>query len=286
VQAIGNGVVYLATSEHTVETPIYPGALARAVDAFTGKEIWTLSNDNNEFAASSYAIADGYATFFNAYDNQIYSVGKGPSKTTVDAPLTAVTLGSSVVIRGTVTDISTGTQQPEQTARFPNGVPAVSDTSMSDWMAYVYQQKSQPKDTVGVDVILSERDSNGNTYFIGNTTTDAGGAFSFMWQPPIPGTYTIYATFAGTNSYWSSYSETAIGVVEAPQASPAATTTPTPTTAPTTAPTPTAVPTYTTSPSPAPNPTSGIGTEMYVIAAAAVVIVAIAAIAVALKRRK
>jgi hypothetical protein len=37
-----------------------------------------------------------------------------------------------------------------------------------------------------------------------------------MWEPPVPGEYTIIATFKGSESYWSSYTETAIGVTEAP----------------------------------------------------------------------
>ena len=49
---------------------------------------------------------------------------------TVEAPKAAIDLRSkSLVIRGTVTDISAGTKQKEQAARFPNGVPAVSDES-------------------------------------------------------------------------------------------------------------------------------------------------------------
>jgi hypothetical protein len=39
-----------------------------------------------------------------------------------------------------------------------------------------------------------------------------------MFTPEVPGKYTIIATFAGSESYWSSYAETAIGVDEAPPA--------------------------------------------------------------------
>jgi hypothetical protein len=41
-----------------------------------------------------------------------------------------------------------------------------------------------------------------------------------MWEPPVPGEYTIIATFAGTASYYGSYAETAMGVSErrAPEA--------------------------------------------------------------------
>ena len=85
INAIGNGIVYLVTTEHTFETPIYKGALARAVNATDGTELWTLSAATGEFGAESYAIADGYSTLFNSYDQQIYSLGRGPSQTTVQA---------------------------------------------------------------------------------------------------------------------------------------------------------------------------------------------------------
>jgi hypothetical protein len=89
-------------------------------------------------------MADGYTNWFNGYDNQIYSVGRRSSVTTVTAPNVVAAFGEPVVIQGTVMDISAGTKQNEQAARFPNGVPAVSDDSMKDWMGYVYQQKPRP----------------------------------------------------------------------------------------------------------------------------------------------
>ena len=141
VNAIGNGVVYLITSEHTWTTPIYKGGLARAVNATDGTEIWTISSVTMEFGGTSYAMADGCSTWFNGYDNQIYVVGRGPSALTVEAPKASIELGRSLVISGSVTDISAGTKQTQQAADFPNGVPAVSDASMKDWMGYVYQQK-------------------------------------------------------------------------------------------------------------------------------------------------
>jgi hypothetical protein len=39
-----------------------------------------------------------------------------------------------------------------------------------------------------------------------------------MWEPEIPGKFTVMATFMGDDSYGSSYVETAVGVVEAPPA--------------------------------------------------------------------
>jgi outer membrane protein assembly factor BamB len=227
ISAIGNGVVYTITSEHTTTNPIYKGALARAINATTGEEIWTLSNANNG-GPQAYAIADGYSATFNGYDDQIYVVGKGPTTTTVSAPDLAAAFGTPIVIKGTVMDISAGTTQDEQAARFPNGVPAMSDASMKDWMAYVYQQQTFPADAVGVDVTISVIDSNNNCYDIGTTTTDANGFFSYEWTPAIPGKFTVFATFEGTNGYWPSQAETALTVMQAPAATPGATPTPAP----------------------------------------------------------
>ena len=128
IYAIGNDVVYTFTSEHTVETPIYKGALARAINATDGTEIWTLSDDNN--GGSTYgAIADGFATFFNGYDQQIYTVGRGPSQTAVSAPHAGLSYGQSVVISGSVLDSSAGTKQNQQASKLPNGIACASDAS-------------------------------------------------------------------------------------------------------------------------------------------------------------
>jgi hypothetical protein len=225
INAIGNDVVYLVTSEHTVNTPIYKGALARAVNATDGSEIWTVGSYTGEFFTTSYAIADGYATWFNGYDNQIYVVGRGPSTTTLQAPLTAITAGEKVVIQGTVTDVSTGTMQDEQAARFTNGVPVASDASMKDWMGYVYQQKPLPSNFTGVSVSINAFDPNGNYIHIADATTNANGLFHYTWTAPnVPGDYSVYATFAGTNGYWPSNAATNMNVqAEHPTATPAQT---------------------------------------------------------------
>ena len=99
---------------------------------------------------------------------------------------------------------------------------------MSEWMQYVYMQFPRPKDTVGVEVVLSVLDSNSNVYDIGTATSDANGNFGYTWQPPIPGQYTVYATFAGSKSYWPSYAQTYVTVEEAPVATPAPTPPPAP----------------------------------------------------------
>jgi hypothetical protein len=225
IQAVGsNGVIYLVTTEHTVIDPIYKDAKARAINATTGEEIWTISDYTSEFTQMSYIIADGYTTFFNGYDGQIYTLGRGPSATTVEAPKASVELGKSLVIEGTVADISAGTKQTQQAANFPNGIPVAADSVMGDWMGYIYQQQPLPSDFKGVEVTIDVLDSNGNYRNIGSATTDASGMYTMSWKPDIPGDFTVVATFHGTNSYWPSYSETSF-VVD-PAASPAPTSAP------------------------------------------------------------
>ncbi len=207
-----NQVVYTITSEHTIQTPIYKGAMARALNASTGEEIWKLSSYTTEFSTNSYAIADGYAVWFNDIDGRIYSVGQGPSQTTVSAPQVGIELGRSLVISGSVYDVSAGSKGDEQIARFPSGLPVASDAAMTDWMGYVYQQKPLPADFTGVVVTINVIDANNNFRTIGTATTDPSGTYSLDWQPDIEGKYTVIANFAGTNAYWPSSAKTAFTV--------------------------------------------------------------------------
>jgi hypothetical protein len=172
---------------------------------------------------TAYALADGYNTWFNGLDNSIYVVGKGPSTMTVTAPNSGLEFGQSVVIRGTVTDVSSGTKQDEQAARFVNGVPVASDASMKDWMGYVYQDKPAPSSFTGVEVTVNVVDSNGNYRTIGTTTTDSNGKYAFSWTPDISGMYYVYATFTGSGGYYGSVGEDAFIVKEAPAATAAPT---------------------------------------------------------------
>ena len=189
-----------------------------AVNATTGLQIWALSDYTGEFQEISFAMADGFATYFNGYDNSVYSVGQGPSTTTVTAPDAGLSFGQPVVITGTVMDVSAGTQQTTQKADFPNGVPVASDASMSAWMSYVYQQQPMPSNFTGVPVTIDVLDSNGNYRNIGTATTTSSGTYTLAWTPDIPGNYTVIATFHGNNGYWGSYAQTAFDVMQAPTA--------------------------------------------------------------------
>jgi hypothetical protein len=97
-------------------------------------------------------------------------------------------------------------------------------------MEYVYMQKGFPADCKGVDVTISVLDANGNYRDIGTATSDASGFFSLEWTPDIPGKFNVVARFAGSESYYGSYAETAFVVDEAPQATPPPTPTPAPAT--------------------------------------------------------
>jgi hypothetical protein len=221
VLAVADGKVFGVNNEHSPSMPLYKGYELHAIDAETGKGLWTILGWYQH-----PVIADGYLVTLNAADNQIYSFGKGPSALTVEAPMSGVTQGSSIVIRGTVLDVSPGSQQVK--ARFPNGVAAVSDESMSQWMEYVYMQQPRPTNATGVPVMIDVIDANGNYRNIGNVTSDSSGTFSLTWQPDIPGQYTVIATFAGSNSYWPSSAETSFAADSIPETTPAPTPTPAP----------------------------------------------------------
>lgn len=235
---------------------LFRGAKMYAVNMTTGKEEWNIDGFYCEAHAGGHAMADGYLVAHNMYDNQINIIGKGKSASTISAPNTVQTLGSSVLLQGTVTD-----QSPGQTCLGvpAAGTPAISDASMTEWMSYLYMQKQKPTNATGVLVSLDTIDPKGNYVHIGDVTSDINGMFKKTWTPEIPGEYTIIATFAGSKSYFSSYAETALSIAEA---------------APTASPIPVA---------------SLPPTEMYIAAATAAIIVAIAIVGalilIAVRRR-
>jgi outer membrane protein assembly factor BamB len=252
VGTIADGKLFVPEG-HMYSPPLYHGAQQLALNLTTGEVVWSIDAFD---VTSGPAISDGVMVTLNAYDNQIYAYGKGPTKVTVTAPDTAYPVGTPMVIRGTVTDISAGTQQDAVAMNFPNGLPAIADESMSAWMEYVYMQQPCPTNATGVEVTIDAVDPNGNFINIGTATSDAYGGFGYAWKTPdVPGKYAIIATFSGSESYWSSYAETFAVVTEAPAATPT--------------PTPLVLPPY----------------ESYTIGAAVAVIIAIAIAVLLLYRR-
>jgi hypothetical protein len=165
---------------------------------------------------------------------------------------------------------------------------AIADEFQTPWMEYLHMQQPKPTNATGVKVHLTALDANGNTEEIGTVTSDVEGNFRILWTPPIEGAYTVYATFAGSESYYGSSAETSLGVSPAASAA-AALVTPIPTQTPTTAITPTAAPTATIAPTPSPvviPPTSATPITTYVAIGAAVIIIIAVAAVLTLRRRK
>ncbi|MHA2324327.1 MAG: outer membrane protein assembly factor BamB family protein [Promethearchaeota archaeon] len=217
MKIVADGKIYVIGDEHSPTDPKERDKKIYAVDVETGEIIWDVAQWATPWS-TGIALGDGILINLNTYDNCIYAFGKGPSATTVTAPEVAVTLGDSIMIKGTVTDQSPGAI----------GTPAIADDDIDDWMEYVYMQFPMPTDAKGVDVSIDVIDSNGNFRNIGTATSDLTGTFGYMWKPDIPGQYTIIATFAGSESYGASFAQTYLGVVEAPQQTPEPTSTPAP----------------------------------------------------------
>jgi len=217
--SIADGKLFLSESR-MYDPPMFSDAHKLAINCTDGSLVWS---GLGFYGREPSAIADGYLVAWNSYDCQIYTYGKGPTLTTANVQQNVVPYGTPVLITGTVMDRSTGTTDNDRAARFPSGVPAVSDASQTEWMAYVYMQQPCPTNATGVPVTLNVVDANGNYRTIGTTSTDATGFYSFQWKPDIDGKYTVYASFDGSNSYWLSQATTAFAVDPA-----AATPTPTP----------------------------------------------------------
>jgi hypothetical protein len=209
-----DGKLYIENTEHNPRDPQPRGAPILCLDIETGELLWQLPYRQGEWS-STLIIGDSIVVAQNTYDQNIYAIGTGPSKTTVEAPLTALTQGESVIIRGTVMDVSPGTTEPAIAIRFPNGVAAVSDDNMQEWMTYVYNQIALRDDVEGVEVKLMIRDPNGE-YYETTVTSDGNGVFSHMWAPAVVGEYYVTALFEGSKSYYTSYATTAFGVDQAP----------------------------------------------------------------------
>ncbi len=189
--------------------PISRFAMMICINATNGDTIFTLNGGIRDAAA-----ANGYVIGTGDLDGYLYCLGKGQTQTTVKAPLTTVTAGTSVLIQGSVMDISPASEN----------TPAVSDADMSEWMDYLHMQNAtllnNPPKPEGVTVKVAAVDSNGQVTDLGTTTSDYTGQFALSWKPTTEGLYKILATFEGSNSYYGSYAETALSIDKAPTETP------------------------------------------------------------------
>ena len=246
---IADGVVYIQSSEHTQTAPYARGYGTYCINATTGELMWKLDEP-----CVLGAAADGYSMVGDQYSGYMYVLGKSKSMTTVEAPLTAISQGQSMIIKGTVTDLSPASP----------GAACVSEKSMGAYMSYLHMQSQMqnllhPDTVTGVPVSIDAIDPNGNFMHIADVTSDVSGSYSYMWKPDSVGKYDITAAFVGSPSYGSSFAETAVGVTEAP-----ATSTPVPTQQAT------VLPPY----------------DIYIFAAAIAIIIAVAIATVLILRKK
>ena len=178
------------------------------IDEATGKFLWKLP-----IGIRPNGIANGYLVGADGENGLQYCIGKGKTAITITAPMTTISVGTGALIQGQVMDMS-----PAQA-----NTPAVSEGDMSEWMDYLHGQNAtminSPPTPDGVPVQLTAVSSSGSVTDLGTVTSDSSGTFGTMWAPSAAGMYTVYATFAGSNSYWSSNAETLLGVQAAAEPS-------------------------------------------------------------------
>ena len=222
IMFITDGKIYLGEVEHSPGDPRARGAPFICLDVETGREIWRVNGLFKQTAWGGRAIiGDSIIVTMDTYDQRVYAVGRGPTRTTVSAPDVGVSVGSTIVIRGTVTDVSPGTRDKAIQLRFPDGVPAVADECMGEWMLYVYKQFPRPANVKGVWVKLDAINVYTGEYLdLGGTHTDEAGFYTVAWTPPKEGLWKILATFPGSKGYWPSFAQTSIAVTPPPAPAP------------------------------------------------------------------
>jgi hypothetical protein len=271
---VGGGMVFAPETEHS-PTFVYRGQELKALDAITGREVWSI-----EGVYTLNALAYGVLLASDSYNGFSYAFGKGSTETTVSIASKTLPMGTPVLIEGTVSDQSSAQK----------GTPAISDASMTAWMQYLHMQQAKPANATGVQVKLTATDPNGNYQNIGTATSDIFGNYAISWNPPVAGIYKVTATFQGSESYYGSDAGTSFVVAKTGTA---ANVVPTQqqsqTASPTSSPASTnpsqsfAVP----SPSEASPPASSVSpTTTYIAIGVAVVIIVAAAAALLLRRRK
>jgi outer membrane protein assembly factor BamB len=208
--AVADGKIFVSEgSQHPVSSPFERGANLVCLNATTGEVIWKFSLRDGAADAGTKAIAEGKLFICDGYTGYELCFDKGRTATTLQVGPKSSVEGSSVIIEGTVKDLS------------PANVLApacVSDESMTPWMEYCNINGPIPTNATGVEVTLSVLDSNNNYRDIGTVTTDPynEGYYNLACTPEVPGKFIVYATFKGTNSYWSSYAVSSFVVDEAP----------------------------------------------------------------------
>ena len=173
-------------------------------DEADGSIVWKLP-----LRISPSSVAYGYLLGSDSENGMQYCIGKGKTETTVE---TQQVLGG-MLIEGTVLDTSSA--QPN--------TAAISDADMSEWMDYLHGQNAtlinSPPTPDGVPVQLTAMGADGSVVDLGTVTSDSTGHYGYLWNSTDAGLYTIYATFAGSNSYYASYASGSGAVAKAQETS-------------------------------------------------------------------
>jgi hypothetical protein len=205
---IADGKVYACNGEHSPSQPLTRGWGLHCINATTGKLIWKIMG-----VFTPGAVADGYLAAGSIQDGYMYVFGKGKSSTSISVSQDMVAKGSTVLIKGSVLDMSPA--QP--------GTPCVSKESMETWMEYLHMQMPidglwHNETITGVPVTLTAIAEDNSYFNIGTVVTDGySGTFGVAWTPPKEGKYKIIASFAGDDSYGSSSATTWITVGPPPK---------------------------------------------------------------------
>jgi outer membrane protein assembly factor BamB len=215
---VTDGKLYVGHAEHSPIDPKPRGAPFICLNATSGEVIWRADGLLRQTHWGGLTIiGDSIIVGMDTYDQRIHALGKGSSAITVTAPDTTQTLGTSILMQGSVMDMSPGTMDTALQIRFPYGVPAISDEDMSDWMNYVYHQFERPEDATGVEVKLEAINPNGEYVYLGTATSDSYGNYGFAFKPEMEGKYLIIATFYGSEAYFGSTATTYLIVDPAPE---------------------------------------------------------------------
>jgi hypothetical protein len=198
---VADGKLFSYTNEHSPSQPLTRGYRLFCINATSGEGLWNITG-----YLQPGAVADGMLAAGNMYDGNLYVFGKSISATTISAPQTGVAQGQTVDLTGTVLD-----QAPAQP-----GTACVSAESMTQWMEYLHMQTQIPMNVIGVPVSLDTVDPNGNSIHIADVMTDMSGTYGYSWTAPdVSGQYQVTATFAGDQSYGSSWAQTYVSVDQA-----------------------------------------------------------------------
>ena len=100
IQFITDGKLYISNEEHSANQPLPRDGPFMAVNATDGSVVFRIDGAFRGPRWAGHAgIADGVIVVFNTYDNQVYGIGKGPTKATVSASPKVMTVGNTVLVK-------------------------------------------------------------------------------------------------------------------------------------------------------------------------------------------